>query len=166
MACMQLMQKWGKTKNQPVFLCWRGARVNSVHCNSYCAIHYDKNFAKIEQLFFLQYCLCTVLTTRIKYSTLILIWVLVNLCCEWHPIFIAKSSHRIKEQLFIRAGCYSRRCSIKWFPLYIDFCEFHTTSVVIPIQFLSYSFDQPHSRIMPPVEKWALPIDAEITSPL
>jgi len=25
----------------------RGANVNSVHNNSYCAIHYDKNIAKI-----------------------------------------------------------------------------------------------------------------------
>ena len=48
--------------------------------------------------------LCTVLTTRKKYSTLILICVLLNPLCEWHPIFIAKSSHRIKEQPFIRAG--------------------------------------------------------------
>jgi len=48
--------------------------------------------------------LCTVLTTRIKYSTLILICVLVNPLCEWHPIFIAKSSHWTREQPFIRAG--------------------------------------------------------------
>jgi len=46
----------------------------------------------------------TVLTTRIKYSTLILICVLVNPWCECHPIFIEKSSHRIKEQPFIRAS--------------------------------------------------------------
>jgi len=47
MACTQLAQKWSKTiKNLSVLLCWRGARVNSVHHNSYCAIHYDKKYCK------------------------------------------------------------------------------------------------------------------------
>jgi len=36
-------------KNWPVLLCWRGSRVNSVHHNSFnCAIHYEKNIAKIQ----------------------------------------------------------------------------------------------------------------------
>jgi len=43
-CCRLSNQKWAKTiKNRLVLLCWRGARVNSVHQNSYCATHYDKN---------------------------------------------------------------------------------------------------------------------------
>jgi len=52
--------------------------VNSVHHNSYCAIHYDKNIAKISNFSFYNTILCTVFTTKIKYSTLILICILVN----------------------------------------------------------------------------------------
>jgi len=48
-CCRPSNQKWSETiKNRPVLLCWRGAWVNSVHHNSYCAIHYDTNIAKIQ----------------------------------------------------------------------------------------------------------------------
>jgi len=67
-------------------------------CNTLCQ-KYCKNTVT-----FLFTILRRVLTARMKYTTLILICVLMNPSCEWYPIFIARSSHQIKEQLFIRVG--------------------------------------------------------------
>jgi len=83
-------------------LCCREARVNSVHHNSYCATHYEKNIAEMQSLFFLQYC---VQCSQREWNTVPDIDMCIGEALVWMtPYFYCKGSHRIKEQPFVRAG--------------------------------------------------------------